>query len=200
MSFAIEAKRELEERRLPWFALRVRARHEKNIAEMLRGKGYDSFLPLYKCRRRWSNRYKMLDLPLFPGYMFCRFDVHNRLPILKTPGVILIIGIARTPVPIGNAEIDAIRTIVDSGLQSQPWPFLQIGARIRIEHGALSGLEGILLGPRGRHRLIVSVTLLQRSVAVEIDGAWVSAVTHSLSPVAAFQPQTTLAQPNQNAD
>jgi transcription antitermination factor NusG len=141
-----------------------------------------------------------LDLPLFPGYMFCRFDVHNRLPILKTPGVILIIGIARTPVPIGNAEIDAIRTIVDSGLQSQPWPFLQIGARIRIEHGALSGLEGILLGPRGRHRLIVSVTLLQRSVAVEIDGAWVSAVTHSLSPVAAFQPQTTLAQPNQNAD
>jgi transcription antitermination factor NusG len=193
MSFTFEVKPEFEERRFPWFALQVRARHEKNIAKMLRGKGYDPFLPLYKCRRRWSNRYKMLELPLFPGYLFCRFDVHNRLPILKTPGVILVLGVARTPVPIHNAEIDAVRTIVDSGLQSQPWPFLQIGARVKIEHGALSGLDGILLGPRGRHRLIVSVTLLQRSVAVEIDGAWVRGVTNSLSPVAAFQSQTTLA-------
>jgi transcription antitermination factor NusG len=200
MRFTFEAKPEFEERHFPWFALQVRARHEKNIVEMLRGKGYDPFLPLYKCRRRWSNRYKLLELPLFPGYLFCQFDVHNRLPILKTPGVILVLGIGRTPVPIDNTEIDAVRTIVDSGLQSQPWPFLQIGARLRIEHGALSGLEGILLGPRGRHRLIVSVTLLQRSVAVEVDNAWVRGVTNSLSPVAAFQPQTRPSQPNQSAD
>jgi transcription antitermination factor NusG len=180
---------EFGEHCFPWFALQVRARHEKNISEMLRGKGYELFLPMYKCRRRWSNRYKILDLPLFPGYLFCRFDVHNRLPILKTPGVILVLGIANTPVPIDNDEIGALRTIVVSGLQSQPWPFLRIGARVRIQQGALTGLEGILLGTKGRHRLIVSITLLQRSVAVEIDGTWVSGVRDSLSPVLDLQPQ-----------
>jgi transcription antitermination factor NusG len=196
MSFSLETNTECAERQYPWFALQVRARYEKHIAEMLCGKGYDLFLPLYKCRRRWSNRYKILELPLFPGYLFCRFDFHNRSPILKTPGVIRVLGIARTPVPIGDAEIDAIRTIVGSGLQSQPWPFLQVGTRVRIEYGALCGLEGILLDFRGRHRLIVSVTLLQRSVAVEIDGAWVSGVRNRPFPVAAFRPQSTLTQSN----
>ena len=191
MSSTFETKTQFGER-YPWFALQVRARYEKNTAEMLRGQGYDPFLPLYKCRRRWSNRYKMLELPLFPGYLFCRFDVHNRLPILKTPGVILVLGIARTPVPIDDTEIDAIRTIVGSGLQSQPWPFLQVGARVRIEYGALCGIEGILLHFRGRHRLIVSVTLLQRSVAVEIDRDWVRSVQNRRFPVAAFRPQSTL--------
>jgi transcription antitermination factor NusG len=173
---SLEPKTDYGECRYPWFALLVRARHEKNIAKMLRGKGYDPFLPLYECRRRWSNRYKVLELPLFPGYLFCRFDVQNRLPILKTPGVLLVLGVARTPVPIDNSEIDSIRTIVGSGHQSQPWPFLQVGTRVRIGHGSLCGLEGILLDFRGHHRLIVSVTMLQRSVAVEIDGAAVSGV------------------------
>jgi len=200
MSFTIETKTESCEARFPWFALQVRARHEKNIAEMLRGKGYNPFLPLYECRRRWSNRYKMLELPLFPGYLFCRFDVHDRLPILKTPGVILVLGIAKTPVPIDSAEIDAIRTIVGSGLQSQPWPFLQVGARVRIEHGALCGLEGVLLDFRGRHRLVVSVTLLQRSVAVEIDGACVSSGQNRRFPAAALRPQSTLPQLNQTGN
>src|ERR1700730_17421627 len=184
MSLTFETKTKYGDRRYPWFALQVRARHETNIGEMLRGKGYDPFLPLYKCRRRWSNRYKMLELPLFPGYLFCRFDVHNRLTILKTPGVILVLGISRTPVPIDDAEIDAIRTIVGSRLQSQPRPFLQLGTRVRREHGALCGLEGILLQFRGRHRLIVSVTLLQRSVAVEIDRDWVSGGQNRRFPVA----------------
>jgi transcription antitermination factor NusG len=180
-------------RRFPWFALQVRARHEKNVAEMLRGKGYDPFLPLYKCRRQWSDRNKIMELPLFPGYLFCQFDVHNRLRILTTPGVILVLGIAKTPVPIDNAEIDAVRTIVGSGLQSQPWPFLKIGTRVRIEKGSLCGLEGILMGRRGRHRLIVSVTLLQRSVAVEIDGAWISSACNSVFPVGALDPSSALA-------
>ena len=196
MSFTFEPKSEFCEGRFPWFALQVRACHEKNVAEMLRGKGYTPFLPLYKCRRRWSHRYKMLDLPLFPGYLFCRFDVHNRLPILKTPGVMLVLGIAKTPVPIDSAEIDAIRTIVGSGLQSQPWPFLQVGARVRIEHGALSGLEGVLLDFRGRHRLVVSVALLQRSVAVEIDGVCVSSAQNRRFPAETLRLQATLSQLN----
>ena len=99
--------------------------------------------------------------------------MQHRLPILTTPGVLLIVGIGKTPIPIDQAEIAAIQTLVTSGLPSQPWPFLQIGERVTINYGALCGVEGILLDFKGRNRLVLSVTLLQRSVAVEIDGAWV---------------------------
>jgi transcription antitermination factor NusG len=175
----------------PWFALQVRSRHEKNIATLMHGKGYEPFLPLYKGRRRWSDRFKEMELPLFPGYLFCRFDVQNRLPVLTTPGVFLVVGRARTPVPVDDSEIAAIQKIVASGLEGKPWPFLQVGARVRIECGALCGLEGILLDFKGRHRLVVSVTLLQRSVAVEIDGAWLSPVHNGCHPAVASRPLST---------
>ncbi len=158
----------------PWFALQVRARYENTVASHLRGQGYEWFLPTYKCRRSWSDRIKEIELPLFPGYLFCRFDLHNRLPILKTPGVVQIVGIARIPIPIDDAEINAIQTAVRSGLPSQPWPFLQVGERVRIEYGPLCGLEGLLLAFKGHHRIVLSVTLLKRSVALEIDDAWVT--------------------------
>src|SRR5579863_10172859 len=158
----------------PWFALQVRARYETLVAAHLRGRGYEWFLPLYKSRRRWSDRLKEIEQPLFPGYVFCRFDPLNRLPILTVPGVALIVGIAKTPIAIDEGEIMAIQAAVNSGLPSQPWPFLKLGQRVRIEHGALGGLEGILLEIRGRHRLVLSVTLLQRSVAVQVDDAWVT--------------------------
>lgn len=176
---SLERKTEFADIRHPWYALRVRARYEKSVETLLRGKGYDPLLPLYSCRRRWSDRFKQMELPLFPGYLFCRFDVQNRLPVLKTPGVILVVGIAKTPIPVDDAEIAAIQTIVRSGVQSEPWPFLHIGAKVRIEHGPLCGLEGVLSGFKGRQRLVVSVTLLRRAVAVDIDGAWVSQVHSS---------------------
>ncbi len=163
----------------PWYALQVRTRYEKSVATLLDGKGYKWFLPLYKRRRRWSDRIKEIELPLFPGYLFCRFDIQKRLPILKTPGVLLVVGTAKTPVPIDETEITAIQSLVKSGLPSQPWPFLQVGQRVRIDSGALCGLEGILLHFKGRHRIVLSVMLLQRSVAVEIDGAWVSSIRQS---------------------
>jgi len=144
----------------------------------LAGKGYEWFLPLRKSRRRWSDRIKEIEQPLFPGYVFCRFDPLARLPILITPGVIGIVGIGKTPIPIEDSEILSIQTIVKSGLPSQPWPFLQIGERVRIDSGPLEGLEGILLQSKANHRLVVSVTLLQRSVAAEIDSACVSRVLH----------------------
>jgi transcription antitermination factor NusG len=158
----------------PWFALQVRSQHEKGIAEFLGGKGYESFLPLHKCRKRWSDRVKEVELPLFPGYLFCRFNPLDRLPILKTPGVIQIVGYNRQPVAIEEFEIEAIQTLVASGMPNHPWPFLQAGERVRIESGSLRGVEGILTEFRGSHRLIVSITLLQRSVAVEIDSALVT--------------------------
>jgi transcription antitermination factor NusG len=159
-----------------WYALRVGSRFENTVARHLNGRDHECFLPLYKCRRRWSDRIKEIELPLFPGYVFCKFDPLNRLPILSIPGVVNIVGVRRVPLPVNEDEIAAIQTAVKSGLPTQPWPFLQIGQRVRIEYGPLCGVEGILLGFRGRQRLVLSVTLLQRSVAVQVDESWVQAM------------------------
>jgi len=161
------------DRGLPWFALQVRSRYEKTVASFLDGKGYEWFLPTYRSRKRWSDRIKESDQPLFPGYLFCRFDPQVRLPILKTPGLIAIVGSAKIPIPVDPEEILALRTLVSSGLHRQPWPYLVTGQRVRIEYGALAGLEGIFLHEKGADRLVLSVTLLQRSIAAEIDRSWV---------------------------
>jgi transcription antitermination factor NusG len=163
-----------------WFALCVRSQYEKNVAATLRSKGYEDFLPLYRCRRRWSDRFKELELPLFPGYVFCCFDINHRLPILLTPGVMLIVGSGKIPVPVDDNEIAALKSIVKSRFQAEPWPFLQIGQTVRIEQGSLEGVEGILLALKKPNRLVVSVTLLQRSVAVEIDEDWAKPVSSSI--------------------
>jgi transcription antitermination factor NusG len=163
----------------PWFALQVRTRHEAGVADQLSGQGYDRFLPLYKVRKRWSDRIKEVDAPLFPGYLFCRFNPHDRLPILKTPGVIQIVSFQSGPAAVDEAEIRSIQSLVAAGVPHQPWPFLAAGDRVRIESGPLLGLEGILTEVRSSFRLVLSVTLLQRSVAVEIDSASVTAVTPS---------------------
>ena len=158
---------------LSWYALRVQSRLSSLASTTLRGKGYEEFLPLYRARRRWSDRIKELELPLFPGYLFCRFDVSDRLmPILTTPGVIGILGAGKTPVPVDIEEIEAIRAILRSGLAAQPWPLLRVGAKVYIERGPLAGLEGIVINTDKVYRLIVSVSMLQRSVAVEIDREW----------------------------
>jgi len=165
----------------PWYALRVRPRHEKMVASALLTKGYEGFLPLYRKRSRWSDRIKEVMLPLFPGYLFCRFDMNKRLPILVTPGVIQIVGIAKTPYPVDENEIASLKSIVISHLQVEPRSYLNIGTRVRIELGPLSGVEGILTGKKGNHKLVVSISLLQRSVAVEIDESWVTPV-HTSEP------------------
>ena len=157
----------------PWYALRVKSRYENTVATHLQGRGYESFLPVYKCQRRWSDRFKEIELPLFSGYVFCQFSPLNRLPILSIPGVVHVVGVGRTPIPMDESEIAAIQAAIKSGLPSQPWPFLQVGHRVRIEYGPLCGLEGILSGFRGHQRLVLSVTLLQRSIAVQVDAAWV---------------------------
>lgn len=152
-----------------WFALHVRSRCEKLVAASLRSKGFEGFLPLYRSRNRWSDRVKDVDLPLFPGYVFCRLQRSGRLPVLTTPGVVSIIGSGKTPQPVEAEELAAIQSLVRSGLPALPWPFLKTGERVRIEHGALEGVEGILTAVRKESRIVLSVTLLQRSVAVEVD-------------------------------
>ena len=157
---------------LPWYALQIRSKLGNVALATLCGKGYEAYLPVYRSERRWSDRLKQLDIPLFPGYLFCRFEARNRLPILTTPGVIGVVGAGKTPVRVNDEEIEAIRAILDSGLAAQPWPFLSVGSRIYMEAGPLAGLEGTISNADKTCRLVVSVSLLQRSVAVEIDRDW----------------------------
>lgn len=154
---------------LLWFALKVRVRGEPQVARMLRGRDYECLLPTYPDRRRYTDRLARVDIALFPGYMFCRFDPLRKLPILTTPGVEHIVSLARTPQPVPLAEIDAIQQLMESGALSKPWPYLKVGQQVRIAQGSLAGIEGLLVQERGKDRLIVSVHLLQRSVAVEVD-------------------------------
>jgi transcription antitermination factor NusG len=152
-----------------WFALYVRSHFEKAVEQGLRGKGYQAFSPFYQTIRKRSGRTKALDLPLFPGYVFCCFNPHDRLPILTTPGIVSVLGRGNVPEPVKLSEIRSIQTVAESGRPVQPWPFLQQGQKIRIEAGPLSGTEGTLLRVKNELRLVVSVTLLQRAMAVELD-------------------------------
>jgi transcription antitermination factor NusG len=152
-----------------WFAIYVRSHFERAVEECLKGKGYQAFSPSYRTLRKRSGRSKMLDLPLFPGYVFCSFNPRRRLPILTTPGIVNIVGPGNVPEPVNLSEIRSIQRIAESGRSVQPWPFLQQGQKIRIEAGPLSGTEGTLLRVKNELRLVVSVTLLQRSMAVEVD-------------------------------
>ena len=167
---------------LCWYALRIQSRLGRVASTTLRGKGYEEYYPFYRSQRRWSDRIKKLELPLFPGYMFCEFDVSDRLPILTTPGVIGIVSAGKIPVPVDDDEIEAIRTILRSGLVAQPWPFLRVGSKVYIEGGPLAGLEGIVTSTDKVYRLIVSVSLLQRSVAVEIDREWARPIADRMGP------------------
>jgi transcription antitermination factor NusG len=152
-----------------WYALHVKPRFERYVTGQLSQKGYETFLPIYDSKRNWSDRIKTLSLPLFPGYTFCRFDIKARLPILVTPGVMTILGAGRRPTPVDEVEIAAIRHVIDSGLHAQPCAYLTLGGKVKIESGPLAGLVGIIVRIKDSERLVVSVSLLMRSVAVEID-------------------------------
>jgi transcription antitermination factor NusG len=172
---------------LPWFAVRVRANFEKTVAMALRGKGYEEFLPLYQMRRRWSDRYRTLELPLFPGYLFCRIDMGHRLPLLVTPGLLGIVSFGGIPLPVDDAELAAVQSIVRSSLPAEPWTALSVGTRVRIQAGPLSGVEGVLQQFDGSCRILVSVTLLQRSVSVKVDRSWVYPHAWEEHPIARFR-------------
>lgn len=152
-----------------WFAVYTRSRHENAVQESLRGKGYESFSPSYKLKRRRANRNVEIDQPLFTSYVFCRFDPRQRLPILQTPGVVFIVSRAGEPEPVDPAELASLQAVLRSGRQIQPWDFVRTGQRVRICAGALAGAEGTLVRVKNRDRLIASVSVLQRAVAVEID-------------------------------
>jgi transcription antitermination factor NusG len=159
-----------------WYALQVKPRFERTVVTHLVSRGYDPFLPNYSVKRRWSDRVKSIELPLFPGYLFCRFDLNHRLPILSTPGVNSIVGIGKAPQPISELEMEAIRTVIGSGLHYEPHPYLNVGQLVRVERGSLSGLMGRVTDVKNATRLVISIDLLMRSVSTEIDRSWVTSV------------------------
>jgi len=152
-----------------WYAIYTRHQHEKTVAHVLSSKGFEIFLPLYTTARRWTDRTKQLSLPLFPCYVFFRGDSHRRGEVLSTPGVYNLVGTEGRPAPISEAEIDAVRQMIESKAQVEPHPFLRRGDWVRVKAGPLAGIEGILLRKKNLFRLVVSVELLQKSVAVEVD-------------------------------
>ena len=157
----------------PWFAVRVRSKCEGMASQAFEAKGFTSYLPLYRTRRQWSDRIKELKTPLFPGYTFCQFDPRQQLPILTTPGVVSILQTSNGPIPVDESEIAAVRAMLNSGLPVGPWPFLQAGQLVLVERGPLCGVEGRIVKIKNSHRLVVSLSLLTRSVSAEIDRAWV---------------------------
>lgn len=157
-----------------WYALAVKPRHDRAVSGALEHKGYQTLVPVYKKRRRYSARTRESELPLFPGYVFCRFNALTRLPILTTPGVIQILGAGRIPIPVEESEITALQTALRLQLPVQPFPFLETGQRVRITEGALVGVEGIVMSFKQCLRLVLSISLLQRSVLLEIDRSCVS--------------------------
>jgi len=171
---------------LAWYALRTRSNYEKIAAAFLEARGIEQFLPLYRTQKRRTDRVMESSAPLFPGYVFCRFDVRYRTPILSALGVVSIIAFGGKHAPIDDMEIEALRQALGSGQNVEPYPYLHEGQQVRIEKGALRGLEGILVKKRS-WRIVISVELLRRAVAVEID-------PESISPIGCFdaQPQTNV--------
>jgi transcription antitermination factor NusG len=160
-------------RALQWYAVRVKSNRERVTADSLKGKGLEVFLPEYRSQSR-NNTRRTFSLPLFAGYLFCRFDALNRLPILMVPGVVHIVGFGKDPEPVDPEEMARLFALAECRLDLKPHPYPPVGKHIRLQSGPLLGIDGIILAHEGEDRLVISVTLLQRSVAVQIERDWLA--------------------------
>ena len=165
----IEAQEFSEASEHPWFAIHVKSNHEKAVCSHLSMKGFEVFLPVCRTRNRWADRYKIVETPLFRGYVFARLDPARPNAIFSTPGVLKIVGTGRYPLPVEEGEITAIRRAVDANLQLRECDFFTRGQHATVIGGTLNGLEGTVVKLRQKTRLILSISLLQRSIALEID-------------------------------
>lgn len=154
---------------IPWFALQTRPRNEKQVERLLTHKGYECCLPMYRQKRRWSDRITEVELPLFPTYIFCRFNTSAIGRAVSTPGVTCIVGFGGQPAEVAVKEIETLQLLDQSGLLREPWVYLPNGTLVQVEAGPLAGAQGIFCSGEGKRRLVISVSLLQRSVAVQLD-------------------------------
>lgn len=165
-----------------WLALQVRSGWELKSAEHLRQKGFEEFVPTYQEKRQWSDRIKVVRAPLFAGYVFVRYNSRNPLRIISVPGAIRFVSTGYTPVPIEDAEIESLQILNKSGLSAKPCDYLEVGQHVRIGRGALNGLQGSIIRVKNRDRIVVSVSLLKRSVFVELDSCDVAALKRPVAP------------------
>ena len=163
----------------PWIAVVVRPRAEQLAEKGLTRAGLETFVAWHGVRRRWSDRVKVVQENLFPGYLFCRAGFGNRLTVMRQPGVSGVVSFCRTPASIPDEQIAAVRRMLTSKLPLGPWPFLCKGQRVRVERGVLSGLEGTLVGDASAWRVVVSIEALQRSLAVQIERDQIYPLTQS---------------------
>jgi transcription antitermination factor NusG len=155
-----------------WYAIQIRPRHEKKVSGDLQQAGVTHYLPLVSQVRRWSDRRKVVEIPLFPGYAFVRSmpTAQDRLRVLKIQGVLWFVGDQGAGTPIPESQIDDIRAVLANGIPFKEYPFLKVGQRVRIRGGALEGMEGVLVGSKGNRCLLISVNLIQRSLALSVEG------------------------------
>jgi transcription antitermination factor NusG len=152
-----------------WYAAYTKANHEKRVREQLEHRSIESFLPLYESVRRWKDRRVRLAMPLFPGYIFVRLAFRDRISVLQVPGVAKLVGFNGTPAALPEDEIEALRKGLRCGVRAEPHPYLIVGKRVRVKSGPLAGLTGILMRKKNRARFIISVDLIMRSVAIEVE-------------------------------
>jgi transcription antitermination factor NusG len=162
---------------LHWYALRTRSRHEKQVREQLETRGIEPFLPLVERWRQWKDRRKRVAFPLFPGYCFARFPLSQRVAVLTTQGVVQILGNREGPVPVPDAEIEAVRRLAESTLPYDPHPYLTQGMQVEVIRGPLAGLRGLLLRKGARARLVIGVRLIHQGASVELDALDVAPVS-----------------------
>jgi transcription antitermination factor NusG len=159
-----------------WYALYTCANHEKRVAAELTRRSVENFLPLYSSVRRWKDRRVTLDLPLFQGYVFVRLALRDRLRVVQIASVVRLVGFGGLPAALPDTEMEIVRAGLSTGLRAEPHSFLTVGRRVRITSGPFAGLEGILERKKSGRRVVVSLELIQRSVAVDVDAADVRSV------------------------
>jgi transcription termination/antitermination protein NusG len=177
-----------------WFALYTRANHEKTSAAHLEQRAVEHFLPTFQSVRRWKDRKKQLELPLFPGYLFARFDPRAKLDVLNVPGVVRLVGFDSRPMALPDDEIENLRVAIRENLDVQPHAYLIAGRRVRVIRGPLSGMHGTLVRRKGRTRLLVSIELIQRSAAIEVAAEDVELIFESQSRRPAALASTSIAE------
>jgi len=181
---------------LEWFAAQVWPGRERVCAAHLSVRGYEVFLPCYRERRQWSDRMKTVERALFAGYVFCRLSGEVFAKVVTTPGVIRIVGDGRRPLPVAGDEIEALQSMTASKLAYEPSELLEAGQRVRVIAGPLADCEGLVVRSKGRHRLVITVSLLRRSVAVEINPDWLCPVAAApFDGVPGWSPTPAVARP-----
>jgi transcription antitermination factor NusG len=186
ISSPIDASTRNADSQRAWHAIYTRHQHEKTVAHILTSKGFETLLPLYPVARRWKDRTKLLFLPLFPCYVFLHGSLERRLDIMTTAGIHALVSRAGQPASIPPEEIDAVRRAVESGSRVEPHPLLKCGDWVRVKCGPLVGIEGILVRKKNLYRLVLSVEMLGKAVAVEVDAFLIERVSGNRPSVCAI--------------